>query len=243
MNRWLQTSGLKNGCLKPILSKQSHFTSEKNTKHNIVNCKNSEIKKAATEKEVTVQYKPGQILKLKTVPQVQLFFGFVCPTYLNSSEFKLEDIWTGGLGKDCWEQFSAGLHLWREKSALPLTDFQSAAGQIKLMQTFTASVTWCWNGTNMYSHSHVLLYINHSLSVKNTFVTRGENKFHTEKTRKKKRTQGKSHAACWEIKGVLNLNFYLPKLHLKLAPQVKMTFLRFGFRLERYIFYYEWGKN
>lgn len=52
------------------------FYKWKNTKPNVANCKNSEIKKAATEKEVTVQYKPGQILKLKTVPQVQLFFWF-----------------------------------------------------------------------------------------------------------------------------------------------------------------------
>lgn len=38
----------------------------------------------------------------------------VCPPYLYSPKFKLEDIEAGGLGKDCREQLSTGLHLWRQ---------------------------------------------------------------------------------------------------------------------------------
>lgn len=40
--------------------------------------------------------------------------GFSCLD-LNSSKFKLEDIRTGGFGKNCWEQFSAWFYLKKSK--------------------------------------------------------------------------------------------------------------------------------
>lgn len=46
----------------------------------------------------------------------------MCPSHLNTSQFKLEDIGASGLGKDSWEQLSTGLHLWGEESALLVTD-------------------------------------------------------------------------------------------------------------------------
>lgn len=46
----------------------------------------------------------------------------MCSSHLNTSQFKLEDIGAGGLGKDSWEQLSTGLHLWGGESALPVTD-------------------------------------------------------------------------------------------------------------------------
>lgn len=48
----------------------------------------------------------------------------MCPSHLNTSQFKLEDIGAGGLGKDSWEQLSTGLHLWRGESALLVTNVQ-----------------------------------------------------------------------------------------------------------------------
>ncbi len=58
---------------------------------------------------------PVQFRQKTTVTVIRmmtLFVWFVCRSHLQTAQLKLEDIGTGGFGKDGWKQLCAGLHLW-----------------------------------------------------------------------------------------------------------------------------------